>query len=266
MPEIPNVYTQPAAAAAYDRLPPYPGLIGRQLAQRLVELVGRGARVLELSVGTSRLTAALLSAGARVVAIDLGPQLLQSREATHTGTTAVRGDLQNLPFATHSLDAALAVDLLHLVPHAMALVREMKRVLHPGTPLILGSDWRDPTTIDARIRTQWLHIVGDLVPDLPPPAVAAPTALLSSLSQADAQVEPESALLEWSDQVSAATMLDAIATRQERESRWLSDPQLRHSVELLNTWMFAQHIDPHATDIALREFRITLIRWPAGGS
>ncbi len=257
--------TKPVAdVATYDQLRPYPALIGRQLSQRLIELVGRGARVLELGVGTGRLAEPLITAGSQVVSIDIAAGTAQRGATQIERATAVRGDVQHIPFATHSFDAGMAVDLLHLVPNGMAIVREVQRVLHPGTPLILASNWRDPTTIDARIRKQWLHFVGELVSDLPPTPVDGTVDLLTRLSQAGAQVEPEVALLEWNDQVSAATELDAIATRKEHPGQQLSDALLRQSVELVNEWMFTMHIDPHVTDIALREFRIVLIRWPIG--
>ncbi len=246
-----------------DRREAYPGLIGRQLAQRLVECVGRGARILELDLGIGRVAGPLVAAGAHVVGLDLSASVLPRRDEIKQTVPAVQGAPHTLPFVTHSFDAALAVHLLEHVPDALPLIHEVRRVLHPGTPFILGHDWYDPTTIDARIRTRWSQIVAELAPDVPPGATGDEAMLLEQVAREGGQIEPEVVLMQWSEQVSAATEIDRIAGRKHDASWSLPVALLQRSVEQLNAWMFTAHIDPNATDIALREFRVTLVRWPA---
>lgn len=256
-------FTHPHAPIGYDRLRGYPPAIARQLGQRLVEIVGRGARVVELGVGTGRIAAPLQQAGARVVGVDLSAAMLGGWQRKQNKAQAVQGDVSNLPFATHTFDAALAVHVLHLVSDPQPVIGEIRRVLRPSAPLLLGTDWHSPDALYSRIRDQWRAFVATLqIERRAKPANALDVSHL--LRDTGAQSEPETILLEWTDVVTPAAEIDRIATRQPPESWALPDDLLQRSVAQLNDWLFHAGVDPNQTELVTRQFRLTAVRWTNG--
>lgn len=126
-----------------------------QPAGPLVELVaGLGpARVLDIGAGVGYFALPLLQrlAGLRLVALDVEQHMLDglAERAAAQGIAAGRieplraaADRGPYPLAAASVDAALAVNLLHELDDRPALLGEVRRVLAPGGHLI-ACDW-DP--------------------------------------------------------------------------------------------------------------------------
>jgi SAM-dependent methyltransferase len=76
-----------------------------------------------------------------VVAVDLSPAMADA--ARQAGFEAHVADLQALPFAEASFDAALAMNVLYHVPDVEAAVSELARVLVPGGRLVAGTHFAD---------------------------------------------------------------------------------------------------------------------------
>lgn len=108
------------------------GLVLRELHAR----VPLGARVLDVGCGTGGMLARL--ADWQATGIDVSP--LAVRCCQQRGLTQViEGSVNRLPFADHSFDAVLCLDVLYHrdVDEARAL-REMQRVLVPGGRIIVN--------------------------------------------------------------------------------------------------------------------------------
>ena len=128
-------YQGKAVAARYDS-ERFSGLKGRlvdwlegRLLMRSLAGLPRGARVLDLPVGTGRMTHRLRAAGYRVAGADISTPML--RQAAAGGARdLVRAEGERLPFADKSFDAVVCFRLLpHLPPAArLALLREMGRI------------------------------------------------------------------------------------------------------------------------------------------
>ncbi|MGQ0798020.1 MAG: class I SAM-dependent methyltransferase, partial [Methanobacteriota archaeon] len=91
--------------------------------------VGRltpGDRILDLGAGTGRY-ARLLAEFARVVALDLSPDMLL-RAAGKGAFNRVRGDAHRLPFRAGAFDATVVVMVLHQIPDYPDVLREVARV------------------------------------------------------------------------------------------------------------------------------------------
>ncbi|MBI5837401.1 MAG: class I SAM-dependent methyltransferase [Candidatus Eisenbacteria bacterium] len=108
----------------------------------VVETLGgvRGRRVADIACGVGRLTVPLAGAGARVLALDGAPGMLERCER-HVRSKGLRGRVQfalgpawSIPAPDNSLDGAVCVGLLeHLPPAQQARVlREIHRVLRRG--------------------------------------------------------------------------------------------------------------------------------------
>ncbi len=103
----------------------------RRLLDQSMEGLTPGSRVLDLPVGTGRMSRYLESNGYQVVGSDISLAMMQVAGELSGGRTAlVRGDGERLPFADNSFDVAVCFRLLvHLPEEArLNLLREMARV------------------------------------------------------------------------------------------------------------------------------------------
>jgi SAM-dependent methyltransferase len=97
-----------------------------------------GARVLDVGCGTGRLTGAIQRAGARVVGVDLDPDMLTVAAANLAGPRLV-ADGQRLPFATGAFDLTVALTVLEFVDDPARVVAELARVTRPGGRLLVAA-------------------------------------------------------------------------------------------------------------------------------
>ena len=107
-----------------------------------------GRRVLDAGCGPGFYAAALLSAGAEVVAFDASSAMVDLAR-TRVGTQA-HVDLAELgaalPYADQSFDLAVCALVIHYVQDREAAFAELHRVLRPGGALVVStqhptSDW-----------------------------------------------------------------------------------------------------------------------------
>lgn len=140
----------------------------RAAAHAVLGLLPDGARtVLDVACGTGLVGAQLSRPGRRVWGADLSPGMLRTA-AGRLGGAVVRADGRRLPFADGSLDAVVAIWLLHLLDDAAPVVAEAARVLRPGGVFV--------TTVDKQAAHDVGSDVDAVLADLPPVAAtdAAP--------------------------------------------------------------------------------------------
>ncbi len=129
----------------------HPGRV--QAIQRMK--IGRGARVLEVGVGTG-INASLYPRDCAVTGIDLSePMLEKARErVARKGIGNVRlleMDAADLKFADDAFDIVYAPYLISVVPDPVAVAREMRRVCRPGGRIIFLNHFRSPNRLLAGI-------------------------------------------------------------------------------------------------------------------
>ena len=107
--------------------------------------VGPGSRVVDLGSGPGHTAAAAAERGARVVGLDVTPEMVAIARSRHPDLTFEVGDAQELPFPDASRDAVVGnFVILHLGDPERAAA-EAARVLAPGGRVAF-STWDLPAT------------------------------------------------------------------------------------------------------------------------
>jgi SAM-dependent methyltransferase len=129
--------------------------------------------VLDVATGTGNIALRAAAAGARVVGLDLTPELFPAaqRRADRLGVDVewLEGDAEELPFADASFHRVLSAFGVQFAPRHDVVARELLRVCRPGGRIGLVN-W----TPEGRIG-ELFAILGRYLP--PPPAFASPPAL-----------------------------------------------------------------------------------------
>lgn len=151
-------------AKNYDRSM---SLLGRPIP-RMVELVGEATRglgrVLEVGAGTGLVTLPLAASATELIATDYSAAMVSAltKRMGDAGATNIRceqADLYALPFDDATFDAAVAANVLHLVPDLPLALAALRRVVKPGGRLIVPTFCHDETAL-SRLVSRALAMTG----------------------------------------------------------------------------------------------------------
>ena len=148
------------------------------LGPKLVEAcgIGLGMTVLDVAAGTGNASIPAATAGAKVTASDLTPELFDAgrsrAEAEGVELEWVEADAENLPFEDDSFDVVMSSIGAMFAPHHQDVADEMVRVCRPGGTIGM-LNWTPEGMIGALFKT-----MGPFAP--PPPPGAQPPPLWGS--------------------------------------------------------------------------------------
>jgi phosphatidylethanolamine/phosphatidyl-N-methylethanolamine N-methyltransferase len=131
-----NLYDHIFANVFYPRIERVLGEIG----------IERGARVLEIGIGTG-LSLAAYPRHCQLTGIDLAPEMLARarRRALRLGWSDIDlrvGDAQNLEFPDGTFDYVTSFHVVSVVPDHEQMMREMHRVCRPGGTVVIINHFR----------------------------------------------------------------------------------------------------------------------------
>jgi ubiquinone/menaquinone biosynthesis C-methylase UbiE len=129
------------AVRAYDRTRALAPAAMDALLDVVHEELAPAGRVLEVGVGTGRLALPLSQRGMHIIGVDLSPLMLQrllEKAGSGPRPDVLIGDATRLPFRARAFEGALLVHVLHLVPNWPEMLRELDRVLAPGSSIVIG--------------------------------------------------------------------------------------------------------------------------------
>ncbi|MFF4059050.1 class I SAM-dependent methyltransferase [Streptomyces sp. NPDC001668] len=198
-----------AAAQYAANRPSYPPA----LLDAIEELAGRplaSARVADIGAGTGIATALLHARGAEVVAVEPGNGMAEQFRRTHSGIPIVRGDGNDLPLLTDSVDLLTYAQSWHWTDTARA-VPEACRVLRPGGALAL---WWNTHALDVPwITGQLDRIAEHFKVDSAHPAVEANgNGARSALADPSGRLDFAHRVIRWSRHVPVDTHLANIGS------------------------------------------------------
>jgi ubiquinone/menaquinone biosynthesis C-methylase UbiE len=138
------------AADIYDGTRNDPDEVSAKLTEALQrELAAAGAdHLLEIGIGTGRISRPLMERGVQVTGIDIAPRMMaklrEQLSPVHTPPHLLLADATALPFASRAFRAVLTVHVLHLVSSWQGTLDEVRRVLPPGGVFIHHSQHHKP--------------------------------------------------------------------------------------------------------------------------
>lgn len=132
----------------------------RVTLQALLPLIPHEWTVADLGCGTGNAAELLAPVVSRVIAVDQSEPMLtaaKKRLERFSNVEFLRGDLEKLPIADGSCDAAVCVLVLHHIPDPGLVCAEMARVLRPGgVALIVDMVEHDRSAYRHSMGHRWL--------------------------------------------------------------------------------------------------------------
>ena len=156
----------------------FPAVAERQIwevGERIVKRAGIGAGedVLDVACGSGNAALRAAVAGARVVGLDLTPELFEAgrRLAAEAGVEVdwVEGDAEDMPLADESFDVVVSTFGCMFAPRHEVTAHEIARVLRPGGRMCIAC-WTPEGTVG-----QLFKAIAKYMP--PPPEVGSPPVL-----------------------------------------------------------------------------------------
>jgi ubiquinone/menaquinone biosynthesis C-methylase UbiE len=170
--ELAALYDE-AAECWHDRLAllgyprAYEDLFDRLLADRALNCLRDGGRVLDCGIGTAAFSLALagkVAAPVRIEGVDISPSMLL-RACLNLDRACIEArlhlrDVKDLPFEDDAFEAVIGAHVLERLLDPFAGLSEMARVLKPGGPLVIVVIIRSMP--DRLLRVTWCHERTDL--------------------------------------------------------------------------------------------------------
>jgi SAM-dependent methyltransferase len=260
------------AAGFYDESRGFRPEVEELVADRVEEVAGPAARLLEIGVGTGRIALPLHRRGREIVGVDLSWPMLERYRAKAAAAglpppPVLRGDASRLPLRDACVDVLLEVHLLHLVPTWERVLAEARRVLAPGGVLLHAGGGRYQRG-GGSPRDQVIGRFDELAAaaGTTPRVVGASHAqVLDRLREMGGQLE-ELEPVAWEEQETFAEALRWVEERVFSYHWRLPDQVWRAAAAQLRAEIEAEHPDLDTPRPTRHTFQVVVARFPAAGA
>jgi SAM-dependent methyltransferase len=256
------------AAGYYDQTRGIPAEVAEEVAHQIDRVVGTGSRVLEIGVGTGRISLPLHRRGRPMVGIDLSAPMLDRYRAKAAAerlpaASLVRADATRLPFEAGSFGGAIEVHVLHLIPGWREVVAEIHRVLVPCGVLVTARrlwDRREGRGPRSMARARHRAILMRLGMRPVPIGMHGEDDLIGALTAMGARIE-ELEPISWRETETWAENLEILERRVWSESWRVPEDSWQEAVRRLRAELDEEGVDLRAPILVERHVDLAAIHF-----
>jgi SAM-dependent methyltransferase len=249
------------AASFYDQTRPFLESVARQGTQAILDIVGPGARILEVGAGTGRISIPLLEGGLDLIGCDLSGKMLLRFQEKYPAAPIARADALYLPFPSDSFEAVMTAHVLHLVPEWREALREFVRVLKPGGAYLNLTTWGTVgVSIRDQLRRYWRGWLQDQGIDAFLPGVRSSDEFVQQLRAMGAEVT-EVEVMRYPLRFTLREELTRLESRSGSDSWEVPDDLFDASLQELRAWVASEYGDLDYTHEDELRFSIDVARF-----
>lgn len=225
------------------------------------DVIGSGARLLEVGCGTGRMSVPLLERGVNLVGCDLSVPMMERFREKYPSARIAQADAAYLPFPDQHFDAVLTVHVLHLIPAWRAVLHEIQRVLKPGGAYLNVRTWDTVgVSVAGRMREFWRGWMKEHGVDAGHPGVWSHEEMLQELGMLGAQVSEVEAV-RYADLIHLRTEIEHLSNRTSSETWDIPEDVFRASVDAVRAWAEKEFGDLDQTFVDEVRFVIHVARF-----
>ena len=233
------------AADIYDDTRGFPAGVSEQVAAATSSFLAHSKRVLEIGIGTGRISIPLTAGGVPMFGIDLSSRMLsrlrQNLPAGVSSPYLVLADACHLPFSDSSLDAVMAVHVFHLISNPETALDEIQRVLVDGGSLYLGYDEHDTDTPISRIREHWRDITLAYRETAGLPKRWEFSDVEERVAVNGLHLRGKILAASWEREINVPTYLERLQGGYFSATWNMPEPVLRRLIDELRSWILAEY-------------------------
>ncbi len=256
------------AAEYYDRTRGFPPRVSEAVTDRIEQAASLEARLLEIGVGTGRISLPLHRRGRRIFGVDLSAPMLGRYRANAAAEglpapAVVRADAARLPFRDGAFGAVIEVHVLHLIPSWRQALAEVRRVLAPGGVLVvsrrrsLRSEGRGPRGL---ARERHAAILTAMGVSHGPVGVRGDAEAIGAFVELGGRVDDLEPVT-WQEDATWAEQLDVLERRVWSESWRVPEAAWLQAVRRLRAELEAEGVDLSAPLPAVRQVELAAVRF-----
>jgi ubiquinone/menaquinone biosynthesis C-methylase UbiE len=246
------------AASFYNETRGFPNedIAGR--AGQFIATVGqldKNSHVLEIGIGTGRISIPLAAYVRSVFGVDISEQMLRVLLETRSESSVfpAQSDATMLPFSDNTFDAVVATHVFHLIPNWEQALREVQRVLKPDRPLLHCFNWNNEISA---LRNRAFTKISE------PENVGVKSQDLPGFLPATGWTRTEKVKYEYQYKQAPDSLVEQVQKRIWSSTWRMSDEDIQQAVERMNVILQEEFEDPSQPIDVTGSFNVVVFHQP----